>query len=459
MKVRLTPVKLCGSIPAISSKSDAHRLLIAAALSDRETEILCNVLSEDIRATARCLCALGARVDFLADRMLVHPIPRENTAKEVSVTLDCGESGSTLRFLLPVVSALGKNGVFTGGGRLPERPVTELREAMEAHGVRFSEQGVFPISTIGKLGIGTYTLRGDVSSQYVTGLLFALPLLSDDSTLRLLPPVESAPYIEMTLSSLMRFGIEVRREGHTYFIKGNQTYRSPGAVSVEGDWSNAAFFLTAGALGAPITVTGLNPDSPQGDKAILDILRRMGANVETTGGWIASTLQDDSDEALIEALQRRKAKKSEPTEGIATVSPGRLCGIAQDMADIPDLAPIFSVAAAAARTGETAIQNAARLRLKESDRLAAIHRMLGSLGVSCTETADGLLIPGGQSISGGETSGFGDHRMVMAAAIASVLAETPVTIDGAEAVEKSYPHFFEDFKRLGGMVDVLDPAR
>ena len=185
----------------------------------------------------------------------------------------------------------------------------------------------------------------------------------------------------------------------------------------------------------------------------------MGANVETTGGWIASTLQDDSDEALIEALQRRKAKKSEPTEGTATVSPGRLCGIAQDMADLPDLAPIFSVAAAAARTGETAIQNAARLRLKESDRLAAIHRMLGSLGVSCTETADGLLIPGGQSISGGETSGFGDHRMVMAAAIASVLAETPVTIDGAEAVEKSYPHFFEDFKRLGGMVDVLDPAR
>ena len=428
MKVRLTPVKLCGSIPAISSKSDAHRLLIAAALSDRETEILCNVLSEDIRATARCLCALGARVDFLADRMLVHPIPRENTAKEVSVTLDCGESGSTLRFLLPVVSALGKNGVFTGGGRLPERPVTELREAMEAHGVRFSEQGVFPISTIGKLGIGTYTLRGDVSSQYVTGLLFALPLLSDDSTLRLLPPVESAPYIEMTLSSLMRFGIEVRREGHTYFIKGNQTYRSPGAVSVEGDWSNAAFFLTAGALGAPVTVTGLNPDSPQGDKAILDILRRMGAAVETAGES-------------------------------ATVSPGALHGIAQDMADIPDLAPIFSVAAAAARTGETAIQNAARLRLKESDRLAAIHRMLGSLGVSCTETADGLLIPGGQSISGGETSGFGDHRMVMAAAIASVLAETPVTIDGAEAVEKSYPHFFEDFKRLGGMVDVLDPAR
>lgn len=428
MKVRLTPVKLCGSIPAISSKSDAHRLLIAAALSDRETEILCNVLSEDIRATARCLCALGARVDFLADRMLVHPIPRENTAKEVSVTLDCGESGSTLRFLLPVVSALGKNGVFTGGGRLPERPVTELREAMEAHGVRFSKQGVFPISTIGKLGIGTYTLRGDVSSQYVTGLLFALPLLPENSVLRLLPPVESKPYIEMTMATLRRFRIRIFFTGEEFWIPGGQTYKSPGTVSVEGDWSNAAFFLTAGALGAPITVTGLNLDSPQGDKAILEILRRMGAAVETAGES-------------------------------ATVSPGALHGVAQDMADIPDLAPIFSVAAAAARTGETAIQNAARLRLKESDRLAAIHRMLGSLGVSCTETADGLLIPGGQSISGGETSGFGDHRMVMAAAIASVLAETPVTIDGAEAVEKSYPHFFEDFKRLGGMVDVLDPTR
>lgn len=428
MKVRLTPVKLCGSIPAISSKSDAHRLLIAAALSDRETEILCNVLSEDIRATARCLAALGAKVAFSENRMRVHPIPRTENAEGAPVTLDCGESGSTLRFLLPVVSALGKNGVFTGGGRLPQRPITELREAMEAHGVHFSEKGAFPIHTSGALKAGEYTLRGDVSSQYVTGLLFALPLLSDDSTLRLLPPVESKPYIEMTMATLRRFRIRIFFTGEEFWIPGGQTYKSPGTVSVEGDWSNAAFFLTAGALGAPVTVTGLNPDSPQGDKAILEILRRMGAAVETAGES-------------------------------ATVSPGALHGIAQDMADIPDLAPIFSVAAAAARTGETAIQNAARLRLKESDRLAAIHRMLGSLGVSCTETADGLLIPGGQSISGGETSGFGDHRMVMAAAIASVLAETPVTIDGAEAVEKSYPHFFEDFKRLGGMVDVLDPAR
>lgn len=428
MKVRLTPVKLCGSIPAISSKSDAHRLLIAAALSDRETEILCNVLSEDIRATARCLAALGAKVAFSENRMRVHPIPRTENAEGAPVTLDCGESGSTLRFLLPVVSALGKNGVFTGGGRLPQRPITELREAMEAHGVHFSEKGAFPIHTSGALKAGEYTLRGDVSSQYVTGLLFALPLLSDDSTLRLLPPVESKPYIEMTMATLRRFRIRIFFTGEEFWIPGGQTYKSPGTVSVEGDWSNAAFFLTAGALGAPVTVTGLNPDSPQGDKAILEILRRMGAAVETAGES-------------------------------ATVSPGALHGIAQDMADIPDLAPIFSVAAAAARTGETAIQNAARLRLKESDRLAAIHRMLGSLGVSCTETADGLLIPGGQSISGGETSGFGDHRMVMAAAIASILAETPVTIDGAEAVEKSYPHFFEDFKHLGGMVDVLDPAR
>lgn len=428
MKVRLTPVKLCGSIPAISSKSDAHRLLIAAALSDRETEIVCNVLSEDIRATARCLAALGAEVEFAGNRMRVRPIPRTENAEGAPVTLNCGESGSTLRFLLPVVSALGKNGVFTGGGRLPQRPITELREAMEAHGVHFSEKGAFPIHTSGALKAGEYTLRGDVSSQYVTGLLFALPLLPENSVLRLLPPVESKPYIEMTMATLRRFRIRIFFTGGEFWIPGGQTYKSPGTVSVEGDWSNAAFFLTAGALGAPVTVTGLNPDSPQGDKAILDILRRMGAAVETAGES-------------------------------ATVSPGALHGIAQDMADIPDLAPIFSVAAAAARTGETAIQNAARLRLKESDRLAAIHRMLGSLGVSCTETADGLLIPGGQSISGGETSGFGDHRMVMAAAIASVLAETPVTIDGAEAVEKSYPHFFEDFKRLGGMVDVLDPTR
>ncbi len=428
MIVRLQNGSVTGEISAISSKSDAHRLLLAAALADRETELVCNILSDDIRATARCLQALGAGVTFSAGRIAVRPIESLRPGAAQPVTLDCGESGSTLRFLLPVVSALQKNGVFTGGGRLPERPITQLREAMEAHGVRFSAPGTFPIHTTGALLPGAYTLPGNVSSQYITGLLFALPLLSGDSVLRVLPPVESAPYIEMTLATLRRFGVCVEKQGDAYHIPGNQCYRSPGRVAVEGDWSNAAFFLVAGALGAPVTITGLHTRSPQGDKAILDLLRRMGAAVETS-------------------------------QNAVRVSPGRLSGIVQDMADIPDLAPVFAVAAACAETGVTRLENAGRLRLKESDRLAAIAEMLQSFGVSCTQTTDTLTIPGGQTVLGGQTSGFHDHRMVMAAAVASVCAKGPVTIEGAEAVEKSYPHFFEDWKHLGGNVDVLDFSR
>ncbi len=427
MMVRLQNRIVTGEIPAISSKSDAHRLLLAAALADRETELVCNVLSDDIRATARCLAALGAGVTFSDGRILVRPIGSRQPAAQ-AVTLDCGESGSTLRFLLPVVSALGQNGVFAGGGRLPERPVTQLRKAMEAHGVRFSAPGAFPIHTSGALLPGAYTLPGNVSSQYITGLLFALPLLSGDSVLHILPPVESAPYIEMTLATLRRFDICAEKRGDAYHIPGNQRYRTPGRVAVEGDWSNAAFFLAAGALGAPVTVTGLDLCSPQGDKAILDLLRRMGAVVETS-------------------------------QNAVRVSPGRLCGIAQDMADIPDLAPVFAVAAACARAGTTRLENAGRLRLKESDRLAAIAELLQSLGVSCTQTADTLTVPGGQTVLGGRTSGFHDHRMVMAAAVASVCAAGPVIIEGAEAVEKSYPHFFKDWESIGGNVDVLDFSR
>ena len=421
MKVRLTPAKLCGSIPAISSKSDAHRLLIAAALSDRETGIICNVLSEDIRATARCLCALGARVDFLADRMLVHPIPRENTAKEVSVTLDCGESGSTLRFLLPVVSALGKNGVFTGGGRLPERPVTELREAMEAHGVRFSEQGVFPISTIGKLGIGTYTLRGDVSSQYVTGLLFALPLLPENSVLRLLPPVESKPYIEMTMATLKRFRIRIFFTGGEFWIPGGQTYKSPGTVSVEGDWSNAAFWLCAGALGKePLTVRGLSPRSVQGDRNITAALVLFGAKIVRGADSV-------------------------------TVRPDRLHGIKLSAKDIPDLVPVISAVAACAE-GRTVIEDCARLRIKESDRMATTTEMLRALGADIRIEGDSLVIDGKPSLTGGTVQAHNDHRIAMTAAVAAVRAEGPVIIEGAEAVAKSYPAFFDDYRKLGGDV-------
>lgn len=419
MNVMIQPSALSGTVSAISSKSDAHRILIASALADAPTEVQCNVLSADIRATADCLCALGAHIEFAGGRILVEPI---QTQKDFSV-LDCNESGSTLRFLLPLVSALGVNGKFTGRGRLPERPVTDLRQAMEAHGVTFSPNGVFPIHTCGQLTAGNYILRGNVSSQYVTGLLFALPVLDGDSTLELLPPVESKAYIQMTLHTLQKFGITVKESENTFYIKGKQTYRTPKAVTVDGDWSNAAFFLTAGALRAPLTVTGLFPDSTQGDKAVLDVLSRMGAKV---------TRQENT----------------------VTVSPAPLHGVTVDASDIPDLVPILSVAAAYA-DGVTEFTNAGRLRIKECDRLSAISEMLGNLGIPTEETANTLRVYGG-TVQGGTVQGFNDHRMVMSVAVAASAAHGAVAVQGAEAIRKSYPHFFEDFKLLGGKANVLD---
>lgn len=425
MNIRLTPAKLHGTLPAVSSKSDAHRVLIASALAEKPTKIFCNILSDDIRATAACLAALGAKAEFSDGEITVHPNAYE-TPKEVS--LDCGESGSTLRFLLPLVSVLGKNGTFIGHGRLPKRPVTPLREAMEAHGVRFPQQEQFPLRTEGQLSAGDYTLRGDVSSQYITGLLFSLPLLEKDSTLTLLPPVESLPYIRMTLHTLRAFGIEVHETAQGFRIPGNQTYHSPREVTVEGDWSNAAFFLVAGALGDSVTVTGLRQDSEQGDKAIVRLLFQMGAKLEIHGDAV-------------------------------TVSPAELHGVPIDGANIPDLVPVLSVAAAAAKSGVTVISNAARLRLKECDRLSAVNDCLSKLGAAVSETDDGLVIWGGDPLHGGQVSSYNDHRMAMAMAVASIAADGPVVISGAEAVAKSYPHFFEDFNLLGGKVDVLNSDR
>lgn len=274
MDMKISPGALCGKIAAISSKSDAHRVLIAAALSKEPCEIICNTESKDIKATVSCLCALGANIQRDGKRFWVSPIKNPQNA-----TLDCGESGSTLRFLLPVAAALGIDAVFTGHGRLPYRPLSPLREELIKNGARLSPAGEFPVTASGRLQSGTFALAGNVSSQFVTGLLFALPLLNGDSVIHILPPVESYAYIEMTLSVLRIFGIEVTKQGDSFYIKGNQAYRAPETVTVEGDWSNAAFFLTAGALGGEVTVTGLNPESLQGDRAIMDILKEMGAAV------------------------------------------------------------------------------------------------------------------------------------------------------------------------------------
>ncbi|MFQ8959430.1 MAG: 3-phosphoshikimate 1-carboxyvinyltransferase [Acutalibacteraceae bacterium] len=421
MNIRLKPCRFCGEVTAISSKSDAHRLLIASALSDRSTFIRCNARSADITATVNCLNSLGADINFVDGGISVKPIKE----KRKSAVLDCNESGSTIRFLLPVAASLGTTTEFTGGGRLPERPLSPLREQMEAHGVVFSPINVFPVKINGKMISGKFTIKGNISSQFITGLLFALPLLNGNSIINVIPPVESRPYIDMTLNTLKKFGITVTEKSNSFFIPGGQKYASPGTVESEGDWSNSAFFLTAGAVSGKVTVTGLDVSSVQGDKQILTILKEMGAEITVEQGSI-------------------------------TVKKGDLHGINIDARNIPDLVPIISVAAAAANDGETVITGAERLKIKESDRLTAVYESLKSLGVDISKTDDGLVINKTGIVGGGAVSGYNDHRMVMALSVLSAVSSGDIILRGAEAVNKSYPNFFEDFSSLGGSYNVIN---
>ena len=417
MRVRIEPGPRHGALRAISSKSDVHRQLICAALADTATEFAPFTGSDDIEATLRCLKALGASWEALPDgggRLTPGPV-RE------APRLDCGESGSTLRFLLPVAAALGCGAGFSGSGRLPRRRIGPLLEVLAENGCRPDAEHL-PLTLSGRLGSGVFSIVGGESSQYISGLLFALPRLSGDSRIRLTSPLSSKGYVDMTLRTLRLFGVRAEETKDGYFVPGGQRYRSPGRAEPEGDWSNAAFHLAAGAMGDPVTVTGLDPASPQRDREILALLERFGASVEQRGGSV-------------------------------TVSPGNLRGQRIDVDQIPDLLPVLAVLGCAAR-GETVLYNARRLRDKESDRLAAVSGMLRSLGGDVREEADALVIRG-TALRGGAADGAGDHRIVMAAATAAVLCREPVEITGAEAVSKSYPGFFEDLKALGGCVHVI----
>lgn len=424
MEMRCTPAILSGKIKAISSKSHAHRVLICSALANEPTKINCNVLSKDITATLECLKTLGADIKTEENTIFVNPQKFSEKAE-----IDCGESGSTLRFLLPVVSALGIDTKINAHGRLPERPLSPLKEELEKKGVAFETDDKYPLHITGNLQSGEYELAGNVSSQFVSGLLFALPLLEGDSKIKLIPPVESKPYIDMTVATLHDFGIEIEETENTYIIKGNQKYISPKEITIEGDWSNSAFFLCAGALSKDgVTVSGLDINSTQGDRKIIDILKRMGASVEVNNNEI-------------------------------TVKKNKLMGTMVNGGDIPDLVPIVSVMGAMCDKGVTHIVNASRLRLKESDRIATTEALLTKVGAAVSETDDGLVIWGENELIGGRVEGANDHRIVMSAAILSCLCSLPVDIVGAEATQKSYPHFFEDFNSLGGKTNVINDGK
>lgn len=400
MNVVFYPAPLSGAVRVPPSKSVAHRLLIAAALADEPTEIRLSALNRDIEATMACLEALGADIRRDGDILRIAPVRKPSRAVE----LDCGESGSTLRFLLPVAAALGARARFIGHGRLPERPNRVLADALRAHGARV-DRDALPIDVQGPVSGGLWTLPGDVSSQYVTGLMFALPLLAEDSSIRLSTPLQSADYVNMTLEALRLFGIMIQKQSAGWQVGGDQRYRSPGSVEVEGDWSAAAFWLAANALGSSVRVDGLREDSSQGDRAVRALLGRPAIDAE----------------------------------------------------NVPDLVPALAVAAAGLPM-RTVVTGAARLRLKESDRLATTAAMLKALGHRAEITPDGLIIEGGPPSDCPDVvrtvDGANDHRIVMAAAVAAAHADRPVRILGAQAVEKSYPDFFRDFARLGGRLDV-----
>lgn len=415
MKLKIRPTRLQGKIKAISSKSAAHRMLICAAFANKQTTLTCNVKSVDILATVNCLNSLGANIIDEDDKLIVNPIIKLNE----NATLDCKESGSTLRFLLPIVAALGVGATLKMSGRLPSRPLSPLYELLQENGCVLSRPTDDTLKITGKLGSGDYSIAGNISSQYITGLLFALSLLKEKSSLKLTGKIESKPYIDLTLDSLNKFGINLEFKDETFFTTGNETFISNSDFEIEGDWSNSAFWACAGALSKKgIEITGLDLNSTQGDKQVLEILKQMGAEVQ-------------ADEEKVFVKQ------------------GGLKGTKIDASNIPDLVPVLAVVAAFA-DGETLFYNAKRLRIKESDRIKTTAIMLENVGITVKTTQDSITVIGGK-VTRGVIDSFNDHRIAMSTAVLSSCANDQIILKDALAVNKSYPHFYKDFEMLGGL--------
>lgn len=391
MNVTIVPGTLKGAVTPPSSKSQTHRAVLALMLSQGEGKLSNLAVSEDIQATQDCAAVLKSGHPAGADKL---PL------------LDCGESGSTLRFLIPVALALRGGGHFTGRGRLMERPQGPYIRLFEEKGILWTQEGTH-LTVAGQLKPGVYTLPGNVSSQFITGLLYALPLLSGDSQIVLTTPLESRGYVDMTLDMLRRFGIRVEEQENGFLVPGNQTYQARD-LTLEADWSGAAFWYAANFLGAQVDIRGLNMDSVQGDRQI---------------GALYWTLARPGDVDI-------------------------------DLSQCPDLAPPLA-AMAAVRKGTTRFVNAGRLRMKESDRLETIARTLNALGAKAQVGEDTLTLEGLDHLEGGTVDGCNDHRIAMMAAVAAVACKQPVTILGAECVKKSYPRFWEDYTALGGEIHGL----
>ncbi len=417
MKLCVTPCDIKGKIEAIASKSYAHRAIICAALADKETSLYIKETSKDIDATLSCIKAMGAEVVCEGKTYRITPVH----IKEKCI-LDASESGSTLRFLIPVAASLGINAEFKGSGRLPERPMHPIINLLKEKGMNFSGD-LLPFEINGKLSSGDYEIAGDISSQFISGLMFALSHLSGESTIKLTSKLESKAYVDMTIDVLSKFGAEIEENSSGYIIKGKKFLTSPKEYTVEGDWSNAAFFIVAGALSGDIIVNGLDTDSKQSDKKILDILKLAGADIDCQNNKI-------------------NIKKS------------KLLPFSFDFSECPDIFPIAAVLACGAE-GKTILSGAKRLRIKESDRILATKKLILDLGGYAEDTEDSLIIHGKGFLQGGKASSFNDHRIAMSAIIASLICKNNVILEGAEAIDKSYPDFISHFESLGGKTNVI----
>lgn len=403
MNIKINPTKLKGYVKIPASKSIAHRMLICSALANGKS-IIGNInYSKDIEATINAMKALGAEIFTDKNNAEINGIVH---IPEKSV-IDCNESGSTLRFIIPVATALGVKTEFHGRGRLPQRPIDIYTRELTKHGITFDYNNTMPFTVSGQLSNGIYEIEGNVSSQFITGLLFALPLLNGDSEIVMTSHLESRPYVDITIDVLKKFGIIIEETEKGFHIKGNQTYKAYSG-NVEGDFSQAAFFYVANSLGSSIILGNLNTNSVQGDKKIIEIINQTEQN-----GFFNA-----------------------------------------DCSDIPDLVPVLAVLASFGKKTST-IYNAERLKIKESNRLETTAELINNLGGDVKITNDGLIIRPTNNMHGGTIESFGDHRIVMAGAVMATALKEELIINGAEAVTKSYPDFFEDYKKLGGNVNVI----
>lgn len=416
----ITPSKLSGKIDVPPSKSVAHRAIIAAALANGRSHIAPIAYSDDIVATINAMKRLGASLCAEGDALIIEGI---DAPQKDAVTIDCNESGSTLRFILPIAVALGCEVTFEGQGNLPNRPLLPYLKLLDEQHIRYylNSGKALPLRIAGQLQSGGFSLPGDVSSQFISGLLFALPLLKGDSCITLTSPLESSGYVDLTIGVLEQFGVYVTRtQDCNYQVAGNQSFVAT-SYHVEADFSQAAYFICLALMGADITVDGLDLHSLQGDREILSIIKRMGAQVIKT------------------------------REGLRVICE-ELVATEINASEIPDIIPILAATACVAK-GQTIIRNAGRLRLKECDRFAAIVEQLTLLGGDVYSIGDDIYINGKPSLHGGcETDSYQDHRIAMMLACIAQRCELPITIRGADCVRKSYPNFYEDLKSLGGII-------